>query len=184
MLVRSPMRTTLTSPRTTQPNQTLESAPISTSPITVAPGAMNTRGAEARQDAAVGQQSWPPRFASSSDLQPVAQHRAHRAGPFHRRKVAAVLDHHQLRARYLLGHFLAVGKRRQAVLPAAQHQCRAVDQARGRGGCRGASSAAAPGAGTRRDRPARPSPARCRPAPRRPAAPDGSAAAAAAASPP
>jgi hypothetical protein len=42
--------------------------------------------------------------------------------------VATVLDHDQLAARYLLGHFEAVRKRRQPVLPAADHHRRAVDQ--------------------------------------------------------
>src|SRR5262245_2893150 len=53
MLVRAPTRSSKTSPRSTQPNQTLEPAPISTSPIRCAPVAMNapgaTRGAFPRQ---------------------------------------------------------------------------------------------------------------------------------------
>jgi len=45
MLVRAPMRIGCMSPRMTQPNQTLEPGPISTSPITTAPGAMKASGA-------------------------------------------------------------------------------------------------------------------------------------------
>ena len=44
MLTRLPMRMTFMSPRTRQPNQMLVSAPISTSPMTLAVGARKTLG--------------------------------------------------------------------------------------------------------------------------------------------
>jgi hypothetical protein len=43
-LLRAPIRIECTSPRSTEPYQRLESAPISTSPTTTAPGAIQASG--------------------------------------------------------------------------------------------------------------------------------------------